>query len=406
MAYTSRPFPPSTPLFPHARIVKDYLDDYANHFHLRAHIQLNTTITQLKWDGSIWQVTTSSGESLRFDLVLICNGHYRIPRYPDTPGITEWLNSGRAAHAAWYRHPHGIRKTDTVLILGNGPSANDIAADIQVVAKTVIRSITNAQRQEYGNIKIRGRIVHFEENGRVTYQDGTTDSGITHCILATGYQFSYPFFSEELLHSRLPPPIPPLPAELYNTTYNVFPLARHLFPLQTAFPPHTLVFPGLLLKGGPFSLAEAQAHAALHVFANPTLLDVTRESADIIIRHDRLRSEFGNDEIAICKAWHDLPLIEPFDYRDKLADFAPTATDSHLLEGQYIKVPDWQKKFYCEKFVLRDAWKTLEARGEADAWVHEVGEGGTQEWVDLMERLLRWAEENSLAERPKLEEIA
>ena len=101
MAYTSRPFPPSTPLFPHARIVKDYLDDYANHFHLRAHIQLNTTITQLKWDGSIWQVTTSSGESLRFDLVLICNGHYRIPRYPDTPGIAEWLNSGRATHAAW-----------------------------------------------------------------------------------------------------------------------------------------------------------------------------------------------------------------------------------------------------------------------------------------------------------------
>ena len=162
MAYTSRPFPPSTPLFPHARIVKDYLDDYANHFHLRAHIQLNTTITQLKWDGSIWQVTTSSGESLRFDLVLICNGHYRIPRYPDTPGIAEWLNSGRATHAAWYRHPRGIRKTDTVLILGNGPSANDIAADIQVVAQTVIRSITNAQRQEFGNIKIRGRILRFE----------------------------------------------------------------------------------------------------------------------------------------------------------------------------------------------------------------------------------------------------
>ena len=127
------------------------------------------------------------------------------------------------------------------------------------------------------------------------------------------------------------------------------------------------------------------------------MLDVTRESVDVVVRHDRLRYEFGNDEIAISKAWHVLPFIEPFDYCDKLADFAPAAHDSDLWERQDIKVPEWQKKFYCENYVLRDAWKILEARGEADAWVHGVGEGGTQEWVDLMERLLQWAEENGLA---------
>jgi len=391
MAYTSRPFPPSTPLFPNARIVKDYLDDYTNHFRLRAHIQLNTAVTRLKWDGSTWQVTTSTGESLRFDMVLICNGHYRIPRYPDTPGIAEWLDSGRATHSAWYRRPDGISKTDTVLILGNGPSAKDISADLQ--AHTVIRSITNAPREDFGNLKIRGRIVRFEENGRVTYQDGTTDSGITHCILATGYQYSYPFLSEELLHSRLPPPVPPLPADLYNSTYNVFPLARHLFPLQTAFPPHTLVFPGLLYEVFPFPLAEAQARAALHMFANPKLLDLTRESTDIITRHDRLRSEFGDNDLAISKAWHGFAPLEQFDYRDELEDFAPADPGS---DRQYIKVPEWEKKFYCKTGVLRKAWDTLKERGEADGWVRGVGEGGTQEWVDLMERLLQWAEDNDI----------
>jgi len=401
MAYTSRPFPPSTPLFPSAGVVKDYLDGYADHFRLRPHIQLNTAVTRLKWDGSIWQVTTSTGEFLRFDLVLICNGHYRIPRYPDTPGIAEWLDSGRATHSAWYRRPDGISKTDTVLILGSGPSANDISADLQVVAHTVIRSITNAPREDFGNLKIRGRIVRFEENGHVTYQDGTTDSGITHCILATGYQHSYPFLSEEILRSRLPPPVPPLPAYLHNSTYNVFPLARHLFPLQTVFPPHTLIFPGILLRGIPFPLAEAQARAALHVFANPTLLDLTRESVDIITRHERLRSEFGDDELAIAKEWHNFSIasIEPLDYRDELGDLASAAPDSDLdavWERQYIKVSEWEKKFYCEKIVLRKAWQTLETRGEADAWVHGVGEGGTQEWVDLMERLLQWADEYGL----------
>ena len=409
MAYTSHPFPPSTPLFPNACVVKNYLNDYANHFHLRAHIQLRTAVTQLKWDGSIWQVTTSTGESLRFDLVFVCNGHYRIPRYPDTPGVAEWLNSDRATHSAWYRRPHGISKTDIVLILGNGPSANDISADIQGVAHTVIRSISNVPRQDLGNLKIRGRILRFEENGRVTYQDGTTDSGITHCIFATGYQYSYPFLSEDLLHSGLSPPVPPLPPDLYNTTYNVFPLARHLFPLQTAFPAHTLVFPCLLIRVVPFPLAEAQARAALHVFANPTLLDLTRESVDIITRHVRLRSEFGDDELAISKAWHRFEPIEQFDYRDELGDFVPAAPDSNLdaaWERQHVKVPEWEKKFYCAKNVLRKAWKTLEERGEADAWVRGVGEGGTQEWVDMMGRLLQWAEENGLAvgaaEKPKL----
>ena len=396
MAYPSHPFPPSTPLFPHARLVKDYLDDYANHFHLHPHIQLNTSVTQLKWDGSFWKVTTSTGESYRFDLVLVCNGHSRIPRYPDTPGIAEWVKSGRATHSAWYRRPHNINKSDTVLVIGGGSSANDISAEIQGIAKTVIRSITNAPRQDLGNLKIRGRVLRFEETSRVTYQDGTTDSDITHCILATGYQYSFPFLSEEFLHSGLPPPVPPLPTELYNTTSNVFPLARHLFPLQTAFPPHTLVFAGLPLKGATFSLAEAKARAALHVFANPTLLDIARESVDIIAKHERFRTEFGDDELAIWKAWRDSSLtsIESFHYRDRLADFVSAAPDFDLWERQHIKVPEWVKKFYCERLALRGAWKTLEERGEADAWVHGVGEGGTQEWVDLMGRLLQWAEEN------------
>jgi len=48
---------------------------------------------------------------------------------------------------------------------------------------------------------------------------------------------------------------------------------------------------------------------------------------------------------------------------------------------------------YHAKDLLRSFWVELERRGEADDWVAGVGEGGTDEWVDLLQRLLKSAQE-------------
>ncbi|KAG5732452.1 Flavin-containing monooxygenase FMO GS-OX-like 4 [Termitomyces sp. T112] len=396
MAYTSYPFAPSTALFPDAKVVLKYLNDYADHFHLRPHIQFKTTVKKVVWNASRWEVTTSANTVLSFDLVMVCNGHYRIPRYPDTPGMTQWLSSGRASHSATYRHPYDMG--DTVLVVGGGPSGQDISAAMCTTARTVIHSVTSATAEDIGNLKRRGRVTHFGDNGRVTFEDGSVETGIDHCILATGYEYSFPFFSEDVLRSAVPSPVPPLPSELYNSTYGVFPLARHLFPLTKTFPSSNLAFLGLLIHVAPFPLVEAQARAVLHAFANPEDLEPMQEAVDIMTRYEELRKKVGDDPRSIAKAWHHFETLEQFEYRDALYKFC-VASDGDLnavwLSAQNersARVPEWEKEMYCKKILLRKAWKRVEELGKAEEWVKGIGQGGVHEWVNMTKRLEKWYE--------------
>ncbi|KAG6919829.1 hypothetical protein DXG01_000334 [Tephrocybe rancida] len=400
MAYSSYPFPPSTPLFPNAATVLDYLDGYTDHFQLRQHIQLNTSVKTVVWASSHWEVTLSTNVVLPFDLVMICNGHYQIPRYLNTPGIADWLSSGRASHSSSYRHPHNLG--DTVLVVGGGPSGQDISAEMCTAARTVIHSVTGAVVEDVGNLKRRGRASRFGDEGQVTFEDGTVEAGISHCILATGYEYSFPFFAEDILRHAVPPSVPPLPRELYNSTYSVFPLAQHMFPLNTTYPPSSLAFLGNLIGVAPFPLVEAQARAALHAFSTPGSLEPMGEAVEIITRYEELRTQVGDEPAAIAKAWHVFEPMQQFEYRDSLYEFyTPSSNDAmgaawkggQSDDGAYTRVPEWEKEMYSKKDVLRKAWRRLEGIGEAEEWVKGVGSGGVHEWVDMTKRLEKWMED-------------
>ncbi|GLB42155.1 putative FMO family protein [Lyophyllum shimeji] len=398
MAFSSYPFPPSTPLFPRASVVLRYLNDYVDHFQLQPHIQLNTAVTSVVREPSNWKVTLSTGIVLAFDLVIVCNGPFRVPRYPDTPGIAQWLTSGRASHAAWYRHPYNLG--DTVLVVGGGPSGLDISAEMCTVARTVIHSVSGATAEDVGNLKRRGRVAYFGEDGQVIFEDGTVLSGIDHCILATGYQFSFPFFSPDFLRPEVPPLTPPLPQQLYNSTYSIFPLARHIFPLQTAFPPSSLAFLGrVLYRVAPFPLIEAQARAVLRVFAHPESLDLKQEALDVMKRYGRLRRRFGNDAFAVAKAWHRFEPLDQYDYRNAIYAFVASTdagSGSVWNDTVYTEVPEWEKEGYLNRTVLRKAWVMLEQSGEAEAWVKGVAQGAPHDCVEMMQKLLKWAEQHGI----------
>jgi len=414
MAYTSFSFPASTHIFPRASIVLEYLNDYAGHFHLTPHIRLNTTVKAVHRDppNSRWKVTLStnsnSDETLPFDLVLVCNGHYRIPRYPEVPGLAKWLQAGKATHSAYYRRPHNLGKV--VLVIGGGPSGLDISEEMCSFADTVIHSATGASHGDIGNLKRRGCAVQFHEiegdgKGQVTFEDGTTEYGIDHCILATGYEFSFPFFSDDAMRSVSPPPAPPLPQDLYNTKSSIFPLTKHIFPLlcpstatnTTDVPPWSMAFMGrILARVAPFPLLEAQAHAILHYFAHPESLDPTQEAMGVMARYEALHLKLASDDpLTITKAWHKFEPLEQFAYRDALHEFA---SSSWIGKG-CVKVSEWEKEMYLNRELLRKVWVELERREEAGDWVRGVGEGdregeeGKREWVGVMMRMLGWAKE-------------
>ncbi|KAG9219799.1 hypothetical protein CCMSSC00406_0008176 [Pleurotus cornucopiae] len=394
MAFTCFPFPPSTAMYPSASVVEKYLASYAEHFGLMEHIQLNTAVTNIARNpaNTGWTVTLSTGEDSNYDLVIVANGHYRVPRYPNTPGLDLWLNAHKAKHSAWYRHPLDLGAK--VLVVGDGPSARDISAEMSTssTTKALVRSVPNAPNTEIANIKTRGRIISYcADLSKVIFEDGSTEEGIDFVILATGYELSFPFLSPEILKPGLAPPVPPLPRDTYNSTYNVFPLAKHIFPLQSRYPPSSLAFICLLMRVVPFPLMEAQARVIVHAFANPDAIDDTEEAVDIITHYEDLRRETGDIDAdamseKISKMWHVCRGDKQFSYRDELHRFAER-------DGLgVVVVPDWIKEAYEKKEVLRELWVDLVSKGEADDWVRGVGEKGEHEWVDVLRRMIQYAE--------------
>ncbi|KAI0819405.1 FAD/NAD-P-binding domain-containing protein, partial [Trametes gibbosa] len=403
MAYTSFSFPPGTALFPPASTVLTYLDAYASHFELYPHIRLNTAVLSATRDPSgpagKWTVIVRTGaahanstETHTFDHLVVANGHYRTPRLPATPGLARWVDARKAFHAVHYRNPGTFGAAQTVLVVGAGPSGQDLITDLLASGRTVVHSATGAVRDDVrdGRLKVRGRVAQYLDPaaGKVLFEDGTEESCVDSVVLATGYKVECAFLPPALLQHALPPGAPPLPRALYNSTHHVFPLARHVFPLVDAdtLPPSSIAFVGLPVRVAPLPLLEAQMRAILHVFEHPDSLDPTEEAIDIVARYEFLRTQ-----LAIARAWHRFDGHEQFAYRDAL----------HAFAGHPLRVPAWEIEMYDVKGVLREEWRDLERAGLADEWARGVGEGGIEQWVEMMHKLLKRAEERHL-ERSRL----
>ncbi|KAI6166939.1 hypothetical protein EDD17DRAFT_1469324 [Pisolithus thermaeus] len=386
MAFTSHSFPPSTSLFPPAKVVLDYLKSFAHRFDLLPLIRFNTTVTSAKWDNARWLVSTSTREILAFDHVIVANGHYRLPRIPNIPGVDHWLRTRKASHSAWYRSPQALGHK--VLVVGGGPSGQDIAAEMRSCATTVIHSYTGATSEGDEHFKRVGRALRFYDDGRVLFEGDVVEDEIDYCILATGYKFDFPFFDSDVIRTEQVPSHSTLPSDLYNSTYHVFPLAKFIFPLQSHYPASTLAFMGLPFKVVPMPLVEAQAYTIVRVFSDPSSLNEQEEAQKVIARSQLLARQGASTSTEQAKIWLRFEGIEQWDYRDNLFAFAAQSGDCPA-----VKVRRWERTMYLGKKVLRDAWRDLESRGKAHEWVEGVGENGIEEWVEMMERLLKHAKE-------------
>jgi hypothetical protein len=399
MCFAVLPFPPSTAVYPPAKAVEDYLDLFVSHFDLSPNIRLNTTVEHLERDetNSFWRVKLSGpgcgNEWLGFDKVVVANGHYRFPRFPNIPGFDEWLAAGKATHSAWYRRP--VDSGSAILVIGGGSSGRDIATEMAGLPSTSVLylSITEPPLDppHSGKVRYRGQVAEFltlngRGRGRVRYEDGTEDE-VDSCIVATGYKMTLPFLSNSLIQTSLPPtPIPPIPRDkLYNSTYHIFPLIKHLFPVTDKYPPTSLAFPGLLYRVSPFPLVEAQFHAMVKIWASPELLDVDAGVDAIISQYQTLKDKFEGDEFRVARRYFSFDPQDQFHYRDELYTLA-YRNDEETLK-QYI-TPDWHKKMYQRKALLRAEWEEMERSGKAEGFVKGVGEVSRDEWERLMYKLL------------------
>jgi len=406
MCFAALPFPPSTAVYPRAKVVEDYLDSFISHFDLSSNIRLNTTVERLERDetNSFWRVRLSGpgygNEWLRFDKAVVANGHYRVPRIPNILGLDKWIAAGKAVHSAWYRRP--VDSGSAILVVGGGFSGRDISMEMAGLPSTSVLyfSVIEPPLDPTPNSKIqyRGRVAEFlaideEGKGKVRYEDGAEDE-IDSCIVATGYKMSLPFLPDSLIQTSLPPtPIPPIPKDkLYNSTYHIFPLLKHLFPVTGKYPPTSLAFPSLLYRVSPIPLVEAQSHAMVKFWTSPELLDVDAEVDAIVSRYEKLKVKFEGDEFQVAKRYFVFEPSDQFHYRDELYTLAYRDDEEKLKK--YL-TPNWHEEIYLNTSLLRAEWEEMERTGEAEDFVRGVGEVSRDEWEGLMYKLL----ERALARR-------
>ncbi|MGW6395093.1 flavin-containing monooxygenase [Streptomyces sp. NPDC055103] len=128
------PMPGTWPDYPSADHVAGYLSDYAAAFGLTPRIRFRSTVVGVERDraAGTWAVTTETGETDRYDAVVIANGHNWQPRRPE-PGYPGRFD-GTQLHAHEYRTADTFRDR-RVLVVGMGNSAMDIAVDASYVAR-------------------------------------------------------------------------------------------------------------------------------------------------------------------------------------------------------------------------------------------------------------------------------
>lgn len=125
----------------------------------------------------------------------------------------------------------------------------------------------------------------------MVFDDGTVEDNIDRCILATGFQMHFPFLEKSsMINNSMPPDVPPLiPGELFNSTYHVFSPRKTFIPTPNSIPYHLCGLHSLPERLAPFPLMEAQAHASVRAFADPSSLDHIAEAADIIGWAEKIR---------------------------------------------------------------------------------------------------------------------
>jgi hypothetical protein len=217
----------------------------------------------VRWQGGVLL-------SEMFDAVVVANGHFDVPDSPTLEGLENF--TGRVMHARQYDTPDDYRG-QRIVCVGYKSSGTDIARELSFVAESVHvvdRSLVSggagSVEKQHGNIFRRPQIRRITAGGGgVEFEDGTTCEGVDVIIFCTGYHYSLPFLSENLVKIG---------------DRAVFPAYRHLF--HAAFP--SLILMGLLHSVVPFPLFDFQARWATAVLAGEAKVRSSERGASGLVK--------------------------------------------------------------------------------------------------------------------------
>lgn len=365
MGYTDFPFLPRDGRdgrrFPGHAEVAAYLQDFAEFYHLLDCVQFSTSVDYVgscKDQNKIsWKVRTRRRHQTddvkeeQFDAVVVCNGHYSQPKLAEFPGSSSW--PGVQMHSHNYREPSSF--TDqTVVVIGNAASGEDISREIADVAKEVHISGRTWSASvdfsepigQHGNIWRHSTIECACEDGTVLFAEGGCVSAdiILHC---TGYFYHYPFLDTK--------------GEVAVDENCVGPLYEHVFPPSLA---PSLSFVGLPWKVVPFQLCELQSRWIAMALSRKIDLPSTQEMMDSVESFYAELEASGKPK----RLAHNMATTQ-YDYDNWLAD----QTGSAPVETWRIQIFEaTSKNKRANPETYRDEWPDEELHQEAFARLEEL----------------------------------
>jgi dimethylaniline monooxygenase (N-oxide forming) len=133
-------------VFPHCTEVKEYLEDYAKHFDIKACFQLDTEVLSVEQiNDKGWKIVTQrAGERTthEFDGLVICSGVYGKPSNPLKEIFSSF--SGKVIHSQDFSTSEGYEEK-RVLVIGSSISASEIAGTLVEGGKC--KSLVNSLRR-------------------------------------------------------------------------------------------------------------------------------------------------------------------------------------------------------------------------------------------------------------------
>lgn len=112
--------------------ILEYINDFADDFGLRPHIQCGAKVERAEWLGDQWLVTLQSGDQLRSRFLVSGIGQLHHPKVPEFEGFDDY--QGAAFHTARWDHSVELDGKD-IACVGNAASAIQLIPEVAKRAK-------------------------------------------------------------------------------------------------------------------------------------------------------------------------------------------------------------------------------------------------------------------------------
>lgn len=142
MMFSDLAYPKSTHLIPSRSQINEYLNAYAEKFHLFKHIKLETKVDLIqqldnkKWQLEVRDLKTNQTYSEIFDFLIIASGLHSKPRIPVLENSNKF--KGILMHSSRFRLNASELKAKKCLVVGHSYSATDISSRLVGHASLIV----------------------------------------------------------------------------------------------------------------------------------------------------------------------------------------------------------------------------------------------------------------------------